>query len=134
MVKTFNKVVGVVLLIVGLAGFAMPHLLGMHLTPVHNIIHLLTAAMALYMGFAASVGSARTFSIAFGAVYLLLGVLGFVAPGLVTTVIGHPPTSAGELMPDNLVHVVLGAAFLAVGLAGARAPSDAVSHTARRHT
>lgn len=134
MVKTFNKVVGVVLLIVGLAGFAMPHLLGMHLTPVHNIIHLLTAALALYMGFAASVGSARTFSIAFGAVYLLLGVLGFVAPGLVTTVIGHAPASAGELLPDNLVHVVLGAAFLAVGLASARAPSGAVSHTARRHT
>lgn len=134
MVKTFNKVVGILLLIVGLAGFAMPHLLGLHLTPVHNIIHLLTAALALYMGFAASVESARTFSIAFGAVYLLLGVLGFVAPGLVTTVIGHPATSAGELMPDNLVHVVLGAAFLGVGLAGARAPSGAVSHTARRHT
>ena len=116
MVKTFNKIVGVVLLVVGLAGFAMPHLLGMHLTPMHNIVHLLTAAIALYMGFAASVDSARTFSIAFGAVYLLLGVLGFVAPGVVTTVIGHPPVSAGELTPDNAVHVLLGAAFLAVGL------------------
>jgi uncharacterized protein DUF4383 len=133
MVKTFNKVVGVVLLIVGLAGFAMPHLLGMHLTLVHNIIHLLTAAFALYMGFAASVEAARTFSIAFGAVYLLLGVLGFVAPGVVTTVIGHSATSAGELMPDNLVHVVLGAAFLAMGLAGGQTTLGTVSHTARRH-
>jgi hypothetical protein len=121
MVKTFNKIVGVVLLVVGLAGFAMPHLLGMHLTPMHNIVHLLTAAIALYMGFAASVDSARTFSIAFGAVYLLLGVLGFVAPGVVTTVIGHPPVSAGELTPDNAVHVLLGAAFLAVGLMQTRA-------------
>jgi hypothetical protein len=116
MVKTFNKIIGVVLLVVGLAGFAMPNLLGMHLTPLHNIVHLLTAAIALYMGFAASVDSARTFSIAFGAVYLLLGVLGFVAPGVVATVIGHPPVSAGELTPDNAVHVLLGAAFLAVGL------------------
>ena len=121
MVKTFNKIVGVVLLVVGLAGFAMPHLLGMHLTPVHNIVHLLTAAIALYMGFAASVDSARTFSIAFGAVYLLLGLLGFVAPGVVTAVIAHPPVSAGELTPDNAVHVLLGAAFLAVGLMQARA-------------
>jgi hypothetical protein len=120
MVKTFNKIIGVVLLVVGLAGFAMPHLLGMHLTPVHNIIHLLTAAMALYMGFAASVDSARTFSIAFGAVYLLLGVLGFVAPGVVTTVIGHPPVDAGELTPDNAVHVLLGAGFLVVGLMQSR--------------
>ena len=121
MVKTFNKVVGVFLLVMGLWGLAEPNLLGMHLTPMHNIIHLLTAAMALYMGFAASVSAARTFSIAFGAVYLLLGVLGFVAPGLVTSVIGHPAVSAGELTPDNVVHVVLGGAFLAVGLMQSRA-------------
>ncbi|HEY7511055.1 MAG TPA: DUF4383 domain-containing protein [Vicinamibacteria bacterium] len=120
MVKTFNKVAGVVLLVVGLAGFAMPNLLGMHLTPVHNIIHLLTAALALYMGFAGSLDAARTFSIAFGAVYLLLGVLGFVAPGVVTAVIGHPPAPAGELTPDNAVHLLLGAAFLAVGLMQSR--------------
>jgi hypothetical protein len=121
MVKTFNKVVGVILLVVGLWGLAEPNLLGMHLTPMHNIIHLLTAAMALYMGFAASVSAARTFSIAFGAVYLLLGALGFVAPGLVTSVIRHPAVSAGELTPDNVVHVLLGGAFLAVGLIQSRA-------------
>ena len=121
MVKTFNKVVGVILLVAGLWGLAEPNLLGMHLTPMHNIIHLLTAAMALYMGFAASVSAARTFSIAFGAVYLLLGVLGFLAPGLVTSVIGHPAVSAGELTPDNVVHVLLGGAFLAVGLMQSRA-------------
>jgi uncharacterized protein DUF4383 len=132
MVKTFNKVVGVVLLIVGLAGFAMPHLLGMHLTPIHNIVHLLTAAIALYMGFAASYSAARTFSLVFGAVYLLLGVVGFVAPDVVTAVIGHPTASAGDLMPDNLVHVVLGAAFLAVGLASGREASAAVSAPVRR--
>jgi hypothetical protein len=116
MVKTFNKVAGVALLIVGLAGFAMPHLLGLHLTPLHNVVHLLTAALALYMGFAGSPDAARTFSLVFGAVYLLLGVLGFIAPGVVASVIGHPPLTAGELTPDNAVHVLLGAAFLAVGL------------------
>ena len=121
MVKSFNKVAGFVLLLVGVAGFAMPNLLGMHLTPVHNIVHLLTAALALYMGFAGSPDAARTFSIAFGAVYLLLGVLGFVAPGVVTAILGHPPASAGELTPDNAVHLLLGAAFLAVGLMQSRA-------------
>jgi hypothetical protein len=110
-----------VLLVVGLWGLAEPNLLGMHLTPVHNIIHVLTAAIALYMGFAASVSAARTFSIAFGAVYLLLGVLGFVAPGVVTSVIGHPAVGSGELTPDNLVHLLLGGAFLAVGLMQSRA-------------
>jgi hypothetical protein len=127
MVKTFNKVVGVILLAVGLLGLAEPNLLGMHLTPMHNIIHLLTAAIALSMGFAASVSAARTFSIAFGAVYLLLGVLGFVAPGLVTSVIGHPAVSAGELMPDNVVHLLLGGAFLAVGLMQSRAAATRIA-------
>jgi hypothetical protein len=127
MVKTFNKVAGVILLALGLWGLAEPNLLGMHLTPMHNIIHLLTAAIALYMGFAASVSAARTFSIAFGAVYLLLGVLGFVAPGLVTSVIGHPAVSAGELMPDNVVHLLLGGAFLAVGLMQSRAAATRIA-------
>jgi uncharacterized protein DUF4383 len=117
MAKTLCKIVGVVLLIVGLAGFAMPNLLGMHLTGIHNVVHLLTAAIALYLGFAGSPGAARTFCIAFGAIYLLLGVLGFIAPGVVAAVIGHEGmASAGELMPDNAVHVLLGAAFLFVGL------------------
>jgi len=127
MVKAFNKVAGVILLAVGLLGLAEPNLLGMHLTPMHNIIHLLTAAIALYMGFAASVSAARTFSIAFGAVYLLLGVLGFVAPGLVTSVIRHPAVSAGELMPDNVVHLLLGGAFLAVGLMQSRAVATRIA-------
>ena len=104
----------------GLAGFARPHLLGMHLTPIHDVIHLATAAIALYLGFAGGYAAARTFCIAFGAIYLALGILGFVAPGIVTAVIGHPAVSAGELTPDNAVHVLLGAAFLIVGLTSAR--------------
>jgi hypothetical protein len=85
------------------------------------VVHLVTAAIALYMGFAGSADAARTFSLVFGAVYLLLGVLGFVAPGVVAAVIGHPPLTAGELTPDNAVHVLLGAAFLAAALMQPRA-------------
>lgn len=122
MARTLCKVAGVVLLIVGLAGFAMPNMLGMHLTPIHNVVHLLTAGIALYMGFAASAAAARSFCIAFGAIYLLLGILGFVAPGVVAAVIGHEgPMTAGELMPDNAIHVLLGAVFLFVGLTTPRA-------------
>jgi hypothetical protein len=116
MAKTFCKIAGVVLAVVGIAGFAMPSMLGMHLTAVHNVVHLLTAAIALYMGFAAPDSAARGFCLAFGAVYLLLAILGFVAPGLVAAVIGHPGLTAGDLTPDNAVHVLLGAAFLIVGL------------------
>jgi len=60
MAKTLCKVAGLLFLIVGLAGFAMPTLLGFHLTPIHNIIHVLTGAIALYMGFSASYEADRT--------------------------------------------------------------------------
>jgi hypothetical protein len=116
MARTMCKVLGVAFLLAGLLGFPMPHLLGFHLTTVHNLIHLATAAVAVYFGFAGSSSAARTFCIAFGAVYLALGVLGFVAPGLVSTVLGHPPVTSGELVPDNLFHIVAGGAFLFVGL------------------
>jgi hypothetical protein len=120
MPKTLCKIIGVALALVGVAGFAMPHLLGMHLTPIHNVVHLLTGAIALYLGFAGSYDAARTFTLVFGAVYLLLGILGFVAPGVVAAVIGHPPVSAGELMPDNAVHVLLGAVLLIAALTSPR--------------
>ena len=121
MAQTICKVMGVVFLLAGVLGFAMPNLLGFHLTTVHNIIHIATGAVAAYLGFAGTYGAARTFCIAFGAVYLALGVLGFVAPGVVATVIGHPPVSSGELTPDNLFHIVVGGAFLFAGLTSPRA-------------
>ena len=121
MARMLCKLFGVVFLLTGLAGFAMPHLLGFHLTLIHNVIHLATGAVALYLGFAGSAGAVRTFCILFGAVYLALGVLGFVAPGVLATVLGHPPVSAGELTPDNLFHAVVGVLFLVAGLTGPRA-------------
>src|SRR5215813_8151654 len=83
MAKAICKVLGVVFLIVGLLGFVSPNLLGMHLSGIHSIIHLISAALAIYFGFAASPRAARTFSLIFGAVYLLLSALGFIASDLV---------------------------------------------------
>jgi hypothetical protein len=117
MAKTLCKILGVVLLIVGLIGFAVPDLLGLHLTPIHNIVHLVTAAIALYLGFAGSPEGAKTFCAVFGAIYLLLGILGFAAPGVVASIIGHPgPVTSADLTPDNAVHLLVGIVFLAAGL------------------
>ena len=125
MAKTLCKVLGVVLLLVGICGFFDAHLLGAHLTPLHNIVHILTAAIALYIGFAGTANAARTFCLAFGAIYLLLGVVGFIAPDLVASLIGHTMTAGDSLTPDNSIHVVLGAVFLIAGLQ--RAPQPAAS-------
>jgi uncharacterized membrane protein len=109
--RKFVLVLGAVLIVVGLAGFAKPDLLGMHLTPIHNAVHLLSGAIALYAGWANAGAGARGFLFAFGLVYALLGVAGLFAPGAVARLLGHEgPLDSSALMPDNLVHLALGAA------------------------
>lgn len=119
MAKLVCKILGAAFVLVGLIGFITPNFLGMHLSFTHNIIHLLSGAAALYLGFAGTYSAARTFCFAFGALYLLLGILGFVAPALVSEIINahHVSNTTNNLLPDNLVHLVLGSVFLAGGLA-----------------
>src|SRR5262245_30454066 len=134
MAKAICKVLGVVFLIIGLLGFASPNLLGMHLSGFHNIIHLISAALALYFGFAASPSAARTFSLIFGAIYLLLGALGFIATGAVIRLLQahHAPGGLRSLAADNIVNLLLGAVFIIAGLA--RAPHIAPITTYRGPT
>jgi uncharacterized membrane protein HdeD (DUF308 family) len=121
MAKAICKVLGVVFLILGLLGFVSPHLLGMHLSVAHNIIHLISAALALYFGFVASPSAARTFSLIFGAIYLLIGALGFITPGIVSALLQahETPGRVYSLAADNIVHLLLGAIFLIAGMARA---------------
>jgi hypothetical protein len=121
MAKTYCKILGVAMLLAGVLGFVMPRLLGFHLTPVHNVIHLATGALAAYFGFAGAYGGAQNFCRIFGIVYGLVALLGFVAPGLLSTILGHPGLTAADLMPDNVFHVVVTLASLAAGFAGAPA-------------
>jgi hypothetical protein len=117
--RNFVLALGVALLGVGFAGFAWPHLLGMHLTPAHNGIHIASGLLAFYIGSARGGAGARTFLLVFAFIYALLGVAGLLAPGLVARVIGHDgPLTAQALMADNLVHIALGAAAGIVALVG----------------
>jgi hypothetical protein len=116
MAKTLCKIFGVVFVLVGIAGFLRGDLLGAHLTPVHNIVHLLTGAFALYFGFAASDSAARSFCQIFGVIYLLLGVVGFIRPDVIAMVIQAHPAEGANLAADNMIHIALGAVFLIVGL------------------
>src|ERR1044071_9843817 len=77
MAKTVCKILGVVLLLVGVVGFAAPRLLGAHLDMAHNVVHIVSGAIALYFGFAGTLSAAKTFCLIFGVVYLALGILGF---------------------------------------------------------
>ena len=119
MAKTLCKVVGLVLLIAGIGGFFSPNLMGMHLTNVHNIVHIASGALALYFGFLGSAGGARGFCLLFGLVYALLGVIGFIQPGLVASVLqAHEEAGAASptMAMDSIVHLLVGAVFLVAGL------------------
>jgi len=117
MSRTVCRIVGVALLLAGLAGFVQPTLLGLHLTTIHDVVLLLTGLVSLYVGYAAGYEAARIYCLVLGALYLLLGALGLVAPGLVADLLGHAPVSARELAPDNAFHAVLGGALIVFGIA-----------------
>jgi hypothetical protein len=114
MAKTVCKILGVVFLLVGVAGFAAPNLLGAHLNPVHNVVHIVSGVIALYLGFAGSLSAAKTFCLVFGVVYLGLGVIGLA--------MGTGPDKMWVVGPlhlgtvDHGIHLLLGVAFLAGGL------------------
>ncbi|MFN2511027.1 MAG: DUF4383 domain-containing protein [Pyrinomonadaceae bacterium] len=115
MAKTVCKILGVVFLLVGVAGFAAPTLLGAHLTPPLNVLHIVSGVIALYFGFAGSLSGAKGFCLVFGFLYLALGLVGMV--------VGDPANSrlwrVGPLMlgmADHAIHLLLGAALLAGGL------------------
>lgn len=114
MAKTICKVLGVVFLLVGVAGFAKSDLLGAHLTPPHNVVHIVSGVIALYFGFAGTLSGAKVFSLVFGVVYLALGILGIA--------LGSPPDRTWMVGPlhfgtaDHAIHILLGVVFLAGGL------------------
>lgn len=106
--KTIAKIQGILFLILTIGGFMDASFLGMHHTMIHRVVHLLTAGLALYLGFAGSEDNARKFNLAGGFVYLVLVLMGFLAPGLLASIIGHPgPVTSADLMRDNIVHIIL---------------------------
>ena len=125
MANRIATILGIGFLLVGVLGFVAPGMLGMHLSVAHNVVHLVSGAAALWLGLKGTPGAAKTFCLVFGALYLLLGVAGFVAgsdaaPG----VPGPHDAKLLKLIPgtlefgtmDHIVHILLGAIFLIGGL------------------
>lgn len=114
MVRTAAKVLGAVLVLVGILGFIPAltpdgHLLGIfHVNALHNVIHLASGALALFAGFS-SYGASKTYFQVFGVVYGLVTLLGFVY--------GNDPILGlvANNTADILLHLAITAASLFLG-------------------
>jgi hypothetical protein len=121
-------ILGTVFLLVGILGFVIPNLGGAHFSVAHNLVHIISGAVALWLGLKGSPQAAKTFCIVFGAVYLLLGVAGFVAGADASPSTGIPhgnDTKMLKVIPgqlelgtmDHIIHVLMGGIFLIGGFA-----------------
>jgi hypothetical protein len=113
MVRTYAKVVGIVIILVGVVGLIAGEepLLGLfNIEIAEDIVHLLTGGIMAAVGFGVrDTNVVRTVVGVIGVVYLLVGVLGFLAPGLFGLLPAH-----GYSLADNLLHLVLGVLGVAV--------------------
>jgi len=121
MAKTVCKLLGLIFLVVGIAGIFSHNLLGAHLNMAHNMVHIVSGVVALYFGFSGSYSGARGFCLLFGLVYLLLGVCGWFLGTGAEHMFNIPNAESPILMlgkMDHIIHVLLGVIFLAGGAMG----------------
>lgn len=119
MAKTYAVVIGAVLLVLGLLGFAKNNgdLFGLHFNTMHNTIHLVSGLIGLWAGFGKSASAPRLFAQIFGAVYTLVAIMGFAhAPASITDMLNLNPLY-------NVVHLVVGLLGIAAGFMGGKEPA-----------
>src|SRR2546423_1485676 len=114
MAKTIATILGIVFILVGIVGFVSHDFLGTHLTMTHNLVHIVSGALALYFGLAGSLSGARLFCVIFGIVYGLLGVCGFLLGSGNDRMLAIDDLLMLGTM-DHIVHILLGVVFLIGG-------------------
>jgi hypothetical protein len=111
--KMYAQVVGVVLLLLGIVGLFLGDYLwagGLNSHIVEDIVHIVLGLVLAYVGFmAVDAPTLRMVVGVVGIVLLLVGILGFVSATLFGLLTGAPYT-----IIDNVIHLVLGLAGVAV--------------------
>ena len=106
-VKLVTKILGIVLLIIGIAGFFVDGtLLVFEVDTIHNAVHIVSGLVALFAS--GSYGHSRLFLIIFGLVYGIVAVLGFAMNG---DIVGLFHAN----LEDNYLHTAIAVVCLAVG-------------------
>ncbi len=108
LVKPLTGILGLVLTVVGVAGFfTSGMLLIFEVNMVHNIVHIASGLLGLF-AFNSSQSASRTFLIVFGLVYGLVTVIGFAMGG---DILGLFHANGA----DNYLHLAISAVCLIVG-------------------
>jgi hypothetical protein len=105
------------LLLLGAAGFILGNpLFGIfEVDSTHNWIHVASGVLALWYAMKDE-DRMKMFARIFGAVYLLAGIVGFLVPD------GDFFEIMWVNLPDNVLHLVIGACFALLGLYRKKAP------------
>lgn len=120
--RLYAKITGIALAAVALLGIVLnaigtEDLLGANFLAfdwTHNIVHVVLAAVALYVGFMAPANICNLYAKVFGIVYAGLGVTGFFWTGISATVLHLE-------LGENLVHILIGVWGIAAGFLGTTA-------------
>ncbi|CAN5158479.1 hypothetical protein BH20ACT9_BH20ACT9_11450 [soil metagenome] len=122
MARLYARIVGVVVLLLGVLGLLLgdESLLGLiNIDLFEDGVHLVTGGALTYVGFAGRDHVVTGVVGALGAVYLVVGVLGFVLPDL----FGLLPHEYSAF--DNVLHLALGGLGLAAVAASRRTTAPA---------
>jgi hypothetical protein len=120
MVDAVALIFGCLYLLVGVVGFILAPDGGMILGifPVnifHHVFHIAAGGLGLVAGW---MGRGRLYCQIVGVVFLVLGLLGLIAPPLTAALLAHP---GADLLTDNLLHLMTGVALSYFGfLPGAK--------------
>ncbi|HEX8033318.1 MAG TPA: DUF4383 domain-containing protein [Ktedonobacterales bacterium] len=111
--KTYALILGAVLTLIGILGFIPGlapggNLLGIFaIDGAHNIVHLLSGIIGIAAGLSPYARYARWYALAFGIVYGLVTIIGFIQGN---TVLGLFVINTA----DNILHLLIAVASLAV--------------------
>lgn len=132
---------GVALLSIGLIGFVMDNFLMAHFSYTHSLIHVVTGVLALGFGYYSN-QAARVYSYAAGAVFGILGIVGFALGQRAMSTVGH----IGEDQflwvvqrdvlefgtADHILHLLYAAVFIAGALFVIRRRTDVSTKVSSR--
>jgi hypothetical protein len=129
--QIYSLVFGATLLLVGILGFVVDssfdagsnvqgsNLIAFEVNGWHNLVHIASGALGLLL--ASAYDGARRYALGFGATYLMIALLGFMA-GDGDELFNLIPVNS----EDNVFHVLVGVAGLAAGLATPASPAPSV--------